>query len=171
MGPLWHKYYQHLNNDDLISAKIIPYFLQENVCSRADDVIDLAIIGAGITGSFSAWRLRNNFSKISLFEYSDRIGGKIFTARLSDGIKVELGAMRVYQKRHSLIMKLLNETNMTTVPFSAVHPLDTRAWYLRRTRKRRNETITTSTFPYQVPPEEMNRTYIDLMRFIINNKY
>ena len=132
------------------------------MCSSEDDIIDLAIIGAGITGSFSAWRLRNNFSKISLFEYSDRIGGKIYTANLSNGTKVELGAMRVHPQEHNLIMKLLNETGMK-VPFWGVPPAETGIYYIHGTRKRMNEKITSSSFPYQVRLDETNRSSSELL--------
>ena len=57
---------------------------------------DVAIIGAGIAGSYAAWRLRNQGQKITVFEYSDRIGGRCHTIKFPGipDINIELGAMR-----------------------------------------------------------------------------
>ena len=57
---------------------------------------DVAIIGAGIAGSYSAWRLRNQGHKITVYEYSDRIGGRCHTVKFPHipDVNIELGAMR-----------------------------------------------------------------------------
>lgn len=59
---------------------------------------DVAIIGAGIAGSFAAWRLRHSNLSISVYEYSNRIGGRIFTSHINGvkGFNAELGAMRFH---------------------------------------------------------------------------
>ena len=41
--------------------------------------LDIAIVGGGVSGAYSAWRLqqeRGATESIALFEYSDRIGGR-----------------------------------------------------------------------------------------------
>ncbi|MFN9614016.1 MAG: NAD(P)-binding protein, partial [Dolichospermum sp.] len=45
------------------------------------NTIDVAIIGGGISGIYSAWRLANekNDLKISLFESSERLGGRLYS--------------------------------------------------------------------------------------------
>ena len=57
---------------------------------------DIAIIGAGVTGSYAAWRLRHSNLKISIYEYSNRIGGRCFTVQFPDipDVNLEMGAMR-----------------------------------------------------------------------------
>ena len=57
---------------------------------------DIAIVGAGIAGSYSAWRLRNQDKKITVYEYSDRIGGRCHTVKFPNipDVNVEMGAMR-----------------------------------------------------------------------------
>ncbi|WAR18526.1 APLY-like protein [Mya arenaria] len=70
--------------------------------TRAEDLTskqtceDVAIIGAGISGSYAAWRLRDHNLSISVYEYSNRVGGRFRTIRFpnSPDINVELGAMR-----------------------------------------------------------------------------
>ena len=55
----------------------------------------MAIIGAGISGTYAAWRLRHSGRKIGIFEQWDRVGGRIHTYRLpgSPELHAELGAM------------------------------------------------------------------------------
>ena len=57
---------------------------------------DIAIIGGGITGSYAAWRLRHRNLKISMYEYSNRIGGRCFTVHFPGipDVNIEMGAMR-----------------------------------------------------------------------------
>ena len=56
---------------------------------------DVAIIGAGISGTYAAWRLRHSGRKIGIFEQWDRVGGRIHTYRLPGmpELHAELGAM------------------------------------------------------------------------------
>ena len=49
-------------------------------------------MGAGLSGTYTAWRMRNDQSKIDLFETTDRIGGRLHTFRIGDQ-NIELGAM------------------------------------------------------------------------------
>lgn len=68
---------------------------------------DVAIIGAGISGTYAAWRLRHTGRKIGIFEQWDRIGGRIHTHRLPGmpTLHAELGAMyympQVYPPLHN----------------------------------------------------------------------
>lgn len=61
---------------------------------------DIAVIGAGIAGSYTAWRLREQNLSITVYEYSDRVGGRIHTVHFDDtpSINIELGAMRFIPK-------------------------------------------------------------------------
>ena len=60
---------------------------------------DIAIIGGGIAGAYSAWRLRNTNQSISVYEYSDRIGGRLHTSHMTGihGFNAELGGMRFHE--------------------------------------------------------------------------
>jgi monoamine oxidase len=75
--------------------------------------LDVAVIGAGVAGVYAAWRLMHSGSespvlkdlaaqrpdgrlRVAVFEYSDRIGGRLFSVRLPGvpHLPVELGGMR-----------------------------------------------------------------------------
>ena len=100
-----------------------------------------------------------NTGKISLFEYSDRIGGRIYTKELPNGMHVEMGAMRFRPDKHHLLVKVLKETNTSTEPFPGIHLPSEGVYFIRGTRKRANESLTPSSFPgYNVLLEERNKT-------------
>ncbi|HWT03911.1 MAG TPA: NAD(P)-binding protein [Pyrinomonadaceae bacterium] len=52
----------------------------------ADERIDIAIVGAGVSGVYSAWRLKQSDPslKVVLFEGSRRIGGRLLSVRPPD---------------------------------------------------------------------------------------
>lgn len=68
------------------------FFFSEGTCD------DVAIIGAGVAGTYAGWRLRNQLKKITIYEFSSRVGGRMYTKRFPDipDINIELGAMRFY---------------------------------------------------------------------------
>ena len=41
--------------------------------------IDVAIIGGGFTGAYTAWKLRKYNLDIRLYEMTDRLGGGLYT--------------------------------------------------------------------------------------------
>ena len=56
--------------------------------STSDDILDVAIVGAGVSGVYSGWRMlrdgrghtfKGAAPKITVFEGSDRIGGRMLT--------------------------------------------------------------------------------------------
>ena len=55
----------------------------------------VAIVGGGIAGLTSAYELANLGHSVTVFERSNRWGGRIETRRFQDGTYGELGAMRV----------------------------------------------------------------------------
>ena len=63
-----------------------------------DTCDDIAIIGAGIAGSYAGYRLRDLDKKITVYEYSDRIGGRCYTGKFTGvpDVNVEFGAKRFY---------------------------------------------------------------------------
>ena len=63
---------------------------------ECDTIDDVAIVGAGIAGAHTAWRFRNAGLKVSLYEYSNRIGGRFFTVKFPGipDVNIEMGAMR-----------------------------------------------------------------------------
>ncbi len=51
-------------------------------CPDDSDCIDVAIVGAGLTGSYMAWHMRNNDQSNYLYEATNRIGGRLLTKLL-----------------------------------------------------------------------------------------
>jgi lysine 2-monooxygenase len=60
-------------------------------------VIDVAIIGGGVAGCYSAYRLARSgsFRDVQLFEMSDRIGGRLWSVPFDAAARgsAELGGM------------------------------------------------------------------------------
>jgi monoamine oxidase len=77
--------------------------------------VDIAIVGAGVSGVYSAWRLKTKYpkKKIVLFEASDRIGGRLLSVQPPDipNMVAELGGMRVLPAVQPLIMALIDQLN------------------------------------------------------------
>lgn len=77
---------------------------------------DVAIIGAGMSGVYSAWQLKKQFPhmKIAVFEGSERIGGRLLSVKAPGGenMVAELGGMRILDaQRQPLVNALLAEIN------------------------------------------------------------
>ena len=77
---------------------------------------DVVIIGSGISGLYSAYKLQDKYSKIAVLEKSDTIGGRICTVKWY-GSNIEAGAGRLNQT-HRLYKSLLKELNIKTIPIS-----------------------------------------------------
>ena len=62
---------------------------------KADLEVDIAVVGAGIAGAYSAWRLKERYPEkhVALFEYSNRVGGRLYSVPLPGmpNINAELG--------------------------------------------------------------------------------
>lgn len=86
----------------------------------ADEQIDIAIVGGGVSGVYSAWRLQrvNPRRKIVVFEGSDDIGGRLLSVRPPDvpNMVAELGGMRILPAVQPLITKLVDVLNEELPP-------------------------------------------------------
>jgi len=80
----------------------------------------IAIVGAGIAGLNAAYKLQQAGLRARIFEGSDRIGGRIFTARdlLGEGLTTELGGEFI-DSTHEEMLALMKEFGL--------EPLDTRS--------------------------------------------
>ncbi|XP_053391126.1 L-amino-acid oxidase-like, partial [Mercenaria mercenaria] len=115
---------------------------------------DTAIIGAGVTGSYAAWRLRERYLTISMYEYSNRIGGRCFTVQLPGipDVNVEMGAMRFLPDEHPLVVKTVHHLGLEVVDFElGVGPSNDSLYYLRGKHMKYSELPTQA--PYYLPPE------------------
>src|SRR5687767_7972690 len=79
--------------------------------------LDVAIIGGGCAGTYSAWRLQQEMgdkSSIGLFEYSDRIGGRLYSVTVPGvpSLKAELGGMRYIEESHRMVAQLVEHLKL-----------------------------------------------------------
>src|SRR5262245_12228306 len=93
-----------------------------------DQSIDIAIVGAGVSGLYSAWRLKreNPARSIVVFEMSDRIGGRLLSVR-PPGIPnmvAELGGMRILPAVQPRIKRLLEVLNRELPNERAIETFD-----------------------------------------------
>ncbi|XP_063418379.1 aplysianin-A-like [Mytilus trossulus] len=122
--------------------------------SRSCD--DVAIIGAGIAGTYAGWRLRNLNKQITVFEYSNRVGGRCYTMKFQDipDINIELGAMRFFATPHKLLYDTIRELGLPVQKFvlGSGASADTTV-HVRGAHLRYKDLGDTST-PYKLLPNE-----------------
>jgi monoamine oxidase len=78
--------------------------------------LNVGIIGGGIAGLVAGYELQKLNHKVTIYEASNRIGGRILTHRFSDGTYAELGAMRI-PAHHLSTLHYINELNLRIRPF------------------------------------------------------
>lgn len=76
---------------------------------------DIAIVGAGVSGIYSAWRLKQKYpmKRIVVFEGGDYVGGRLLSVKPPgiSNMMAELGGMRILENEQPLISSLINEIN------------------------------------------------------------
>lgn len=81
----------------------------------ANEQIDIAIVGGGVSGVYSAWKLKKQFpdQKIVVFEGSDHIGGRLLSVKPPEipNMTAELGGMRILENTQHLIVNLIDTLN------------------------------------------------------------
>jgi len=127
------------------------------------DELDVAIIGAGAAGTYLGYRLiqaRPDW-RISIFERSDRIGGRLWSVKV-DGIPhpIELGGMR-FMSGHRRVQSIVDELGIETRPFDTAEQPE-------RTFLRGVAGLSTDDPEggrgYDLPAAEAGRSASDLMR-------
>lgn len=78
--------------------------------SNTLDQKHIGIVGGGIAGLYAAYKLLQKGFSVTLWEASDRIGGRVCTAR-KNGVQYEGGAGR-FHVQHKRLMRLFKELNM-----------------------------------------------------------
>lgn len=107
----------------------------------SNESLDVAIVGGGVSGVYAAWRLltEGRKSRVAVFEASDRIGGRLFSAtppHIPDMV-AELGGMRILPAVQPRIKKLIEVLNrdQSTKPAIELFPFpvdkDANISYLR----------------------------------------
>jgi monoamine oxidase len=120
--------------------------------------LDYAIVGGGVSGVYSGWRLLRDAAsggmmpRIALFESSDRLGGRLLSV-IPPGIpeaRVELGGMRYVDPAHEWVSSLVAHLGLKTEILPADEPQN--ICYIRGRMLRMFELTDASKLPYQLPP-------------------
>jgi monoamine oxidase len=125
----------------------------------SEQVLDYAIVGGGISGIYSAWRLKESDStlNIEVFEASDRVGGRLLTVtppKMSNS-HVELGGMRYIVEEHPWVDALVKYLKLDTVPLPADEPQNIA--YLRAKVLRMSELTDAEAVPYNLRADEKGK--------------
>jgi len=90
----------------------------------ANETVDIAVIGAGVSGVYSAWRLKQAHpgKKIVVFEGSDHVGGRLLSVQPPDipNMVAELGGMRILPAVQPLITALIAELTQSLPPHEQI---------------------------------------------------
>ena len=131
----------------------------ESSSSRPSPDVDVAIVGGGVSGIYSGWRLLNAghgessipTRKVVVFEGSDRIGGRLLSARppgFSDKTTCEIGGMR-YVSSQTLVRSLIE--NVLKLPrYQQVVDNPDAVVYLRNQRMRFSDVGDPANLPYHL---------------------
>ncbi len=121
-------------------------------------VLDVAIVGGGVSGLYSGWRLLTTPSSdqpqtVSLFECSERVGGRLLSVTPPDlpEARIELGGMR-FTTGQQLVMSLVPYLKLATEPFPVGQ--DHNMAYLRGHRLRTADLNDPDKIPYVLTPAE-----------------
>lgn len=153
--------------------------------------LDVAIIGGGVSGTYSAWRLQEaqgDHQRIQLFEYGDRIGGRLFSVTLPGlpNVVAEVGGMRWMPATdddtggHVMVDKLVDFLGLPKKDFPMGneqpedHPVGAKnnLFYLRGERFRfRDFTEAPEKIPYNLAWSERGFGPEDLQVKVMNSIY
>jgi monoamine oxidase len=137
----------------MIVAHVVPevtFVKQSNETGALTQDFDVAVVGGGVSGVYSAWRLRRAMAdqlrgelaalagarpdgrlRVALFEYSDRLGGRLFSLRLPGvDIPVELGGMR-FLSSHKRVVGLVDHFRLAKEELLVSDPAGKHLFYLR----------------------------------------
>ncbi len=141
--------------------------------------LDVAVIGGGVAGTYSAWRLQKSGDKkkmsIGLFEYSNRIGGRLYSRTMPDmpNVVAELGGMRYIPSTQPLVTGLINHLNLASADFPMGNPdktIDAKLnyYYLRGKHLKLYELSEKGKIPYNVSWQEEGMNPDQLQAHVMN---
>jgi monoamine oxidase len=141
--------------------------------------LDIAVVGGGVSGAYSAWRLQQakSAARIALFEYSDRIGGRLYTVTMPGlpHVKAEVGGMRYIPTEHKMVACLVDHLKLATkdFPMGAPAPVGSNCnlFYLRGRHLRLHELADPAKVPYNVAWSERGLGPTNLQVQVMNNIY
>lgn len=139
--------------------------------AEQNDVLDVAVVGAGMSGLYSAWRLLGDAApaarpKITVFEGSFRVGGRLLSLTPPDmpDTLCELGGMR-YMSRHVLVAELVKRFELVTAPMPVDEPGNIA--YLRGQMLRLSDLQDPAKIPYHLRSVEKNLLAQSLLMYAL----
>lgn len=134
--------------------------MTEGVRVMTQEVLDVAIVGAGVSGVWAGWRLTGQWAgpgrrgNVAVFESGDRVGGRLLSVPLpgASEIPCELGGMR-YTSEQPLVRWVVEEHLRLTPVGAPVAEPDNLA-YLRAARLRLKDLTDPALVPYALTPAE-----------------
>lgn len=144
---------------------------------KAELEVDVAVVGAGVSGAYSAWRLKQRYPKkrIVLFEYGNRVGGRLYTATLPGmpHVHAELGGMRYIPDSQAFVRELIEQLELPTRDFPMGAPDDPGGMnnlvYLRRRLMRARDLTNPALVPYLMNPTEQGMNPDQLQRYVMDS--
>jgi monoamine oxidase len=132
----------------------------------SSDILDIAIVGGGVSGAYSAWRLKEAFpaSQIALFEGSDRVGGRLLSLTPPDAphLRAEMGGMTYFSNQklvRSLVEHRLGLPHEVVKPgVSTLQPSPQNLIYLRGVHLRFDDLANPAKIPYHLDPAEQTHS-------------
>ena len=127
-----------------------------------NQIIDVAIVGAGVSGLYSAWRLKVDAAQqgrtldVRVFEGSARVGGRLLSVKppFVNDTYVELGGMR-FTESQPLICDLVRALGLASGELPDANP-DNLA-YLRGQRLQMSDLTDSDRLPYVIDESLRNR--------------
>lgn len=123
---------------------------------RADDTLDVAVIGGGVAGCYVAARLLDARPalRVALFEASGRVGGRLHSYRFAEAphVVAEVGGMR-FLSDHRLVRRAASHLGLAEKVFvnhGAANFLNLRGRSIRFDAVGRGDNL----FPYDIPPAD-----------------
>lgn len=142
--------------------------------------LDVAVVGGGVSGAYSAWRLQQESygaASVALFEYSNRIGGRLYTVTMPGlpNVKAEVGGMRYIPDQHIMVASLVEHLGLETKDFPMGAPAPVGAncnlFYLRGRHLRLHELADPAKVPYNLAWSERGLGPTNLQVQVMNAIY
>ena len=163
-----------MGHDRRVAARLPRRQAAATPVGEAGAPLDVAIIGAGVSGVYAGWRLlgpegeqsdvlealrrrRGGPASVVVFERGDRIGGRLFsvTPPGMPHLRAELGGMR-FLSNQQIVASLVDHLGMATAPFPVDAPENLA--YLRGRRFPLARFADPAIVPYDLPPAFRGKT-------------
>ncbi len=122
--------------------------------------LDVAIIGAGVSGVYSGWRLKQAHPEwdVVVYELSDRVGGRLMSAAAPGipSVRAELGGMRILSSQ--LLVSQLVEEELKLATYAFPVDSDHNIAYLRGVHLRNEEFADPGAVPYELSFNEQGKS-------------